>query len=82
MKKPVSTARRGHMIEAAKRYAAANKSDPFALPRAMLHINNGICDVDQHGRNSFYDALESEKERMLPDGTTYMVKVYRNVERV
>jgi len=31
------------MIDAARRYAAADKSDPFAFARAMAHIRAGLC---------------------------------------
>jgi len=31
------------LYEAARRYAAADKSDPFALVRALSHIRSGLC---------------------------------------
>lgn len=31
------------IIEAARQYAAADKSDPFAFDRAMCHIRTGLC---------------------------------------
>lgn len=30
-------------VEAARRYAGAEKSDPFAFSRAMAHIRQGLC---------------------------------------
>lgn len=30
-------------LAAAKRYAAADKSDPFAMGRILCHMRNGVC---------------------------------------
>ena len=69
-------------IEGAQRFAAAEKSDPFAFARAMTHINNGkICRPNQHGEPCTYDAEPYTEMRRLPDGREYSVVVYRNVRR-
>lgn len=59
---------RHRMIEAAKRYAAADRTDPFAFSRAVAHIDCGLATVIRGERNkdfdlvpavtSFYDASE------------------------
>lgn len=76
------------MIEAAKRYAAANASDPFAYARAMTHIGNGIAVyADREGKPSYYDAELDTETRYLPTanggmGEAYQATVYKNVARV
>lgn len=75
---------RALMVLAAARYADANKSDPFAMARAMTHINNGIAEYAT-GRDAtpgYYDAEEGVETRMLPDGTAYQATIYKNVARV
>lgn len=32
-----------HMIQDAMKYAASDRTDPFAFSRAMTHIKNGIA---------------------------------------
>ena len=51
---------RQRMIEGAKRYAAADRSDPFAFNRAMTHINNGVAGLLPNGEDGFYNALEGK----------------------
>lgn len=79
-------------IEAARRYAAADRSDPFAFGRAMAHIKNGIADDrkdrDQPVTACHYDAEETQERRSLPTGITfsdgtsdYVVPAYKNVKR-
>ena len=71
-----------NFVEAAKRYAEANKSDPFAFNRAMTHHKNGISQYAlKDGRSSFYDAEEDHEIRKLPDGTEYRATVYKNIIR-
>ena len=77
------------MIEAAQRYAAANKSDPFALNVALSHISNGISNIrSDNGKPAYYDADVHSEMRSLPEGvvfatgkTEYSATVYRNVVR-
>ncbi len=66
---------RMRMIAGAKRYAAADRSDPFALCVAMSQINNGIAgirssDSDMYGRgkgpkagDAFF-SVDSKRETM------------------
>ena len=57
------------LLAAARRYAAFDKSDPFAFARALAHIQQGICDRYYHREDTafhkkgvmvdaFYDAEE------------------------
>lgn len=69
-------------VEAAKRYAAADRSDPFAFSRAMTHLNNGVASTGE------YEAEETTETRHLPEGiqlsngdTSYQVVGYKNVKR-
>jgi hypothetical protein len=69
-------------IDAIYRYAAADKSDPFAFNRAMSHLRNGICE----GRNDAgelltYNAEETYEERVTAAGAKYRVTVYKNCVR-
>lgn len=80
--------RHDRYVEAAKRYAAADRGDPFAFSRAMTHINNGIASVLGDGRDATYDATESTETRKLPNGITFAdgssewsVPAYRNMVR-
>jgi len=75
-------------VEAAKRYAAADRSDPFALARAIAHLRNGIAGSLQNGDEAIYDASEFTETRQLPPGVTlsngdtaFEVKAYRNITR-
>lgn len=74
------------MIEAAKRFAASDPSDPFAYSRALTHLQNGIASyANGNGQPAFYDAeLHHEMRAIkLPDGKTleWQAEVYRNVIR-
>lgn len=80
--------RRNRYIESARRFAAADRSDPFAFSRAMTHIDNGICSALGDGMDAIYDATETTETRKLPDGITlsdgsreFQVAAYRNVVR-
>lgn len=64
------------MIEGAKRYAKANKSDPFAMRRALTHINSGAASFRvARGRGKalpgYYDAepVVEHKKAVRSDGT-------------
>jgi hypothetical protein len=46
------------VLNAAKRYAAFDKSDPFALARALCHIRQGLCKYTLEGKEGWYDAEE------------------------
>lgn len=61
------------VLAAAHRYAAFDKSDPFALARALCHIRKGLCKrltfSDGHTEDGHYDAVEHGSVR---DGTVYI----------
>ena len=72
-------------IEAAQRYAEADKSDPFAYGRAMAHMKNGVAGFLGDGRDAFYDADEYEETRTIEkiiNGETvpenFQVKAFKN----
>lgn len=46
------------LVKAAKRYAAFEKSDPWALARALCHIRQGLCGYTSEGKEGWYDAEE------------------------
>ena len=50
------------VLKAATRYSAFDKSDPFALARALCHIRQGICK-----REFFHDATAFHKKGELVD---------------
>jgi len=68
-------------VESAKRYALADKSDPFAFARAMTHVNNKIVGSLQNGEDSIYNAEPFQEERVTITGKAYFVTVYRNITR-
>lgn len=72
--------------EGAKRYAAADKSDPFAYSRAMSHIASGSASYDKDFNPDYWadDAFETRRLPNGPDGTLgeeYTVNVYKNRRR-
>jgi hypothetical protein len=69
-------------IEGARRYAAADRSDPFALRRALTHVANGIATgFTQNGEEATYNAEAYQEKRWLPKGEEYTVTAYRNMRR-
>ncbi len=68
-------------IAAARRYAIADKSDPFTLARAMSHLRSGIASFNNDGEPAFYRADPVAETRKLPDGRTYTATAYRNLAR-
>ena len=73
------------MIEAAKRYAAADKSDPFTFARCMAHIRQGLCSIcvgeSNAGCDGHYDAEVGVETRVTADGNEYPAVAYRNILR-
>lgn len=70
------------MDDAARRYAAADKSDPFAYARARTHNANQVSrGSTKHGDHCYYDAEEGSETRKLPDGTLYQAPVYHSMVR-
>ena len=68
-------------IEAAKRYAEADRTDPFTFSRAMTHMANGIAGFTEKGEDAFYSADDYVETRVTAAGSEYPVVVYRNVVR-
>lgn len=77
---PLNTFQR-RMLEGAKNYALADKSDPFAFNRAMTHVGNRIAGRTPNGEDAFYTAEPASETRQLPDGREYQVTVYHNMAR-
>lgn len=77
-----------NQLEAARRYAEADKSDPFAFARAKTHIRNGIATFNVNDDDARYDATEATETVHLPEGqqfsngdTSFERVVYRNRRR-
>jgi hypothetical protein len=78
------------MIDGARRYAEANRSDPFAFSRAMSHVNNGVAGIrieNDERIDAFYDAKVGIEKRKLPTGqlfsdgsNSYEVPAYHEVK--
>ena len=72
------------LIDGARHYAAADRSDPFALDRAMTHIRVGICAPLPSGESAAYHADEYSEERSYEMGgvtVRYRVPAYKNLQR-
>lgn len=78
----VGFTRDARRVAGARRYAEADRSDPFAFARAMTHLSNGIAAYGKKGEEQFYDAVETQETRVLPaaDGkrVEYQATVYTN----
>lgn len=84
---------RARMIQAAKVFAAADRTDPFSMARMVTHIDNGVAsihapanrDYDIAAGPGFYNAEMHREARKVTgsDGKemTFDVPVYRNVVR-
>jgi hypothetical protein len=80
------------MVQGARHYAAADRTDPFAFSRAMSHVKNGVAsyrrgdnqDYDISAGPAFYNATPFRDQRAVKIGDRE-VKVdsisYRNVTR-
>jgi len=58
-----------NIMRDAERYAAADKSDPFAIARIKAHLKSGIASVAVTGkevREDFYTADENHSNRARP----------------
>lgn len=75
------------LVDGARNYAAADKSDPFAFARAMTPVNNGIAQIaiGEHGEKPLcYEAEQFAETRSYEmDGRTveYTVPAYKNIAR-
>jgi hypothetical protein len=67
------------MIEGARLFALADRSDPFAFNRAMSHTLNGVASA--HDGDKYYQAEPSLEQRVTPKGERYNVTVYKEVKR-
>lgn len=72
--------KRRRMEAGARRWAAANKSDPFAFDTAMSLIKSGISDI-KDGRECFCDAEPYLETRKTPTGEEYTATAYKNMKR-
>lgn len=73
------------MIEGAVRYAAADRSDPFAYNRAMSHSHNGVASRranEKDDRHGHYDAdrviVEKTFTNTRGEAETYKAEEYQN----
>ena len=57
------------MQEGALNYARADKSDPFALVRAIAHMKNGVASINNDKQQpGYYDAEPYEGTRKIYQG--------------
>ncbi len=74
-----------NILAGARRWALANKSDPFALATALADARNGISQLTlDDGRKAYYDAVPKVKEhRVVVDGKEirYHATVWRDMVR-
>lgn len=89
----VKAKHRVRMIGGALRYAAADRTDPFAFRRAMAHIDNGVASMGRPenkeyaiaaGSRAMYDAaMVMEPRSYVRDGETinYDVVRWQNMKR-
>ena len=64
---------RARMIEGAKKYALADRTDPFAMARMVTHIDNGVAAVHR-GPNAEYD--------LAAGPAFYNAEVYREPRKI
>lgn len=91
MQKPNAIAK-SRMIDGAKRYAAADRSDPFAFRRALAHIECGVATVIRGEHSREYDLDRAQTGFYAADAYTYEREIkglgkvptvgYRNVVRI
>ena len=84
---------RDEMVAAARFYAAADRTDPFALTRAMAHIDSGVASYRrpksaewgiEDRSPGYYTATPFREQRTIKHGNVEMkvdVVAYRNVAR-
>jgi hypothetical protein len=85
---------RARMLDAARLYAKADRTDPFAMMRMVTHIDNGVASVHRSANAeyelspgpAFYNAEQHrEQYQVFQHGSTTPVTVdrvvYRNVVR-
>jgi len=84
-------ARRQRLVMGARRYAIADRSDPFTLNRCLSEIDLGMLDEVQHHdskKEICYDATPTTLHKHLQGGdkfsdgsTKYLATEYRNMVR-
>jgi len=62
------------MLDGARNYAAADRSDPFAFARCIAHIKCGIASVGE-GKDQYYDATPTPTTRPVMMGNGRIEKV-------
>ncbi len=78
---------RERMEQGARRYARADRSDPFALNRALSHLDSilAVEQFDKHGRPLWYDAkpvtVEYTSSDHASESKLYYKVEYRDVVR-
>lgn len=73
------------MLNGARNYALADRSDPFAYSRAMSHLKSGIAgyrfdEITGERSNAYYDASPRIETRKASD-VEYHATTYDNVKR-
>jgi len=86
---PLLQPRNQPMIEAALRYARADRSDPFTKNRVLSHIANGVCTNERSsidGAPLYYDATPTVEHRTVvkANGETieFPVPSFKSLQRV
>lgn len=75
------------LIDGAYAYAAFDRSDPFALPRALMHIRSAVgLDASPDAQRTLlnepaYGATRTTEMRIDQRGAEYPVVVYKNAHR-
>lgn len=77
---------RQRIITGAYNYAAFDKSDPFALRRALSHIKNGVATLNNGKDNpGYYEAEEYPEHREFTNAegkkVKYTVPAFKNIAR-
>ena len=71
-----------NILEGARNWAAANKSDPFSYATAISEALSGVSSlVNETGQVAFYNAEPAIEMRRTPEGEDYPVTIYRNLVR-
>ena len=73
---------RQRMIEGARRYAAADRTDPFAFRRAVAHIDCGLATIARGERSNTFDLVAAQPAYYDAEASREMVKVNAGGELV
>ena len=70
------------VIDGAKRWAEANKSDPFAFNTAISMCVSGVSTLTTpDGKPGYYDAEPGTEQRKDQKGQDYRVASFKNLAR-